>query len=73
VGGFLAVAGIVFLCSTLGWIQRRERGLAIASASAGFAAAALLAVNTLSSPIGPVASTAFVGAAGVWSLWQSRM
>ena len=43
------------------WITPRQYWPTAVGAALGFLAAALVAVNTLSSPIGPVLSTALIG------------
>src|SRR5215216_5917128 len=65
IGGLIAAPLASFLAARLGWIDRREtRGTALGAAF-GFLAAAAVAVNTLSSPIGPILSTLLVGAGGL--------
>lgn len=61
VGGLIGAMAAAIVSKALGWIQPAQlRGAAIGG-SLGFLAAALIAVNTLSSPIGPVASTVLAG------------
>jgi hypothetical protein len=72
VGGALASAGAAFLASALQWIQRRERTATACGAAIGFVAAATVAVNTLSSPVGPVTSTLLTGMGGLAGRWWSR-
>src|SRR3989304_3369793 len=43
------------------WIAPRQYWPTAAGAALGFLAAALVAVNTLSSPVGPILSTALIG------------
>jgi len=65
VGGFLGGVAIAPLSARLavwrGWITSRQYWPTAAGAAIGFLAAATTAVNTLSSPIGPVLSTALIG------------
>ena len=44
-----------------GWIEPRQYVATAVGAAIGFLAAAGVAVNTLSSPVGPVLSTALIG------------
>ena len=60
-GGLVGALAAVFLSKSLGWIQHSEFRAASVGGCVGFLAAALIAVNTLSSPIGPIASTALAG------------
>ena len=54
IGGVVATPLAVALAGVFGWIpQRAVRPVAL-GASVGFLAAAAVAVNTLSSPIGPI-------------------
>ena len=65
VGGLLASPCAAYLAARLHWIKPAEtRGTAI-GAAAGFLAAAIVAVNTLSSPIGPILSTLLIGVGGL--------
>ena len=65
VGGALMSAGAAYLAAWLRWIQPEERVGTACGAVAGFFAAALVAVNTLSSPVGPVISTLLTGIGGL--------
>jgi hypothetical protein len=47
------------------WIAPRQFWPTAAGAAVGFGAAALVALNTLSSPIGPVLSTSLIGIGAV--------
>ena len=60
-GGLLGAASAAVICRALGWILPHQVRATAMGAASGFLAAALIAVNTLSSPIGPVLSTALVG------------
>jgi hypothetical protein len=76
VGGFLG--GIVTapisarLALWRGWISRSQYWPTAAGAGAGFVAAALVAVNTLSSPVGPILGTSLVGAGALVGARLSR-
>lgn len=65
IGGFLGGVAIAPLAAQLAlwrrWITPRQYWLTTAGAALGFLAAALVAVNTLSSPVGPIVSTALTG------------
>lgn len=68
-GGFLGGAMLTWVAARLagrfGWIPREQIGAVAIGATIGFLAAATIAVNTLSSPIGPVLSTLLVGIGGL--------
>ncbi|AHG93729.1 hypothetical protein J421_6194 (plasmid) [Gemmatirosa kalamazoonensis] len=61
VGGLLAALLTAALAVWRRWVARDRYWATAAGAAAGFLAAALVAVNTLSSPVGPVLSTALIG------------
>src|SRR6185503_8546258 len=65
IGGAAVVAAAAFLATARGWITARQRPWTIAGAEVGFGAACLVALSTLSSPIGPIASTLLIGAGAV--------
>ena len=64
-GGTLASAAAAYLAARLKWIQPNERAGTACGAVAGFLAAAIVAINTLSSPVGPVLSTLLTGIGGL--------
>jgi fructose-specific phosphotransferase system IIC component len=65
VGGLIASPCGAYLAARLHWIGAEEaRGTAL-GAALGFLTAAIVAVNTLSSPVGPVLSTLLVGVGGL--------
>ena len=65
VGGLIAAPCAAVLARWIGWIGADEvKGTAV-GAAIGFVAAATIAVNTLSSPVGPVLSTLLIGAGGL--------
>ena len=61
VGGLLAALLSARVAVWRRWVAPRQFGGTAAGTAVGFLAAALVAVNTLSSPVGPVLSTALVG------------
>jgi hypothetical protein len=64
-GGLMAALVIARLAVWRRWVDRGDYWRTAAGAGVGFLAAALVATNTLSSPIGPVLSTALVGLGAV--------
>lgn len=64
-GGLLASPGAALLAARLGWIESAEVKSTALGAALGFVAAATVAVNTLSSPVGPLLSPLLVGAGGL--------
>ena len=72
IGGAAASAAAAYLAAWLTWIRKEERAWTACGAVAGFLAAALIAVNTLSSPVGPVLSTLLTGAGGLIGLQLKR-
>src|SRR4051812_24065647 len=65
IGGATAAPGATFLAARLGWIAADERRATACGAIVGFLVAAFIAVNTLSSPVGPVGSTLLTGVGGL--------
>ena len=65
VGGFvggIAIAPLTALVARKrGWIDHSRLWTVAVGAALGFVAAAVIAVNTLSSPVGPVLSTTLIG------------
>lgn len=61
-GGIVAVAFAVWLAVRLAWIERRNFRPALWGGEIGFLVAAPVAVQMLSSPIGPILSTVLIGA-----------
>lgn len=72
IGGALASAAAAFVAAWLKWIRIDERVPTACGAVVGFLAAALIAVNTLSSPVGPVTSTLLTGIGGLIGLRLKR-
>ena len=64
-GGILIAPMSAQLALWRGWIASRQFWPTAAGAALGFCAAALVAVNTLSSPVGPVLSTVLIGIGAV--------
>jgi hypothetical protein len=60
-GGVLMAPVTGFVTKARGWIPRSGYWPVTAGAALGFLAAATLAVNTLSSPIGPLIATTLTG------------
>ena len=65
IGGTMGSAAAAFLGAAFKWINTAERLPTAIGAAAGFLVAAMIAVNTLSSPIGPVTSALLIGVGGV--------
>jgi hypothetical protein len=65
IGGVIGAVGAGWLAARLEWIQRDERAGTMAGAAIGFIVAATIAINTLSSPVGPLLSTLLIGAGGL--------
>ena len=64
-GGLIASPCAAYLAARFHWIEPREaRGTAL-GAALGFLTAAIVAVNTLSSPVRPILSTLLIGAGGL--------
>lgn len=61
IGGLLLVVVGGYVADRLHWIRRGQRLWAILGGAFGFAAACMVALATLSSPIGPILSTLLVG------------
>ena len=64
-GGVLGTIAAALVSRALGWITPGQVRATATGAAVGFLAAAVIAVNTLSSPIGPVLSTALVGVGAI--------
>ncbi|MEX2179017.1 MAG: hypothetical protein WD801_09925 [Gemmatimonadaceae bacterium] len=60
-GGTILVVAAGFLAAKVGWVRPEQRFWTIVGALLGFGAAAIVTLATLSSPIGPAASTLLVG------------
>ena len=61
IGGVALVIAAGFIACRLGWIRRAERFWVIGGGVAGFVVACLVALATLSSPMGPVVSSLLIG------------
>ena len=64
-GGLIASLLVARLALWRGWIVRSQFRPTALGAAAGFLAACAVAVNTLSSPVGPILSTLLIGAGAV--------
>ena len=60
-GGAIASVGAVRIAVWRGWIPPDRRSRVMVGAVIGFVLAAIIATQTLSSPIGPVASSLLIG------------
>ena len=69
-GGLLASAAVAGIAARARWIAPGQRRGTALGAAIGFLLAAAIAVNTLSSPIGPILSTLV---AGIGTVLGSRM
>ena len=65
IGGALLVAAAGFLAARVGWIPRIRRTWTVLGGVFGFFLACLVALSTLSSPIGPILSTLLIGTGAV--------
>lgn len=64
-GGVLFVMAAGYLSHRLGWIRRSQLFWTNVGGVLGFALACLVALSTLSSPVGPMLSTLLVGSGAV--------
>ncbi len=64
-GGIAGAAGAVRFAEWRGWVPRERRGRVIGGAVLGFVVAAIIATQTLSSPVGPGLSSLLIGAGAV--------
>jgi hypothetical protein len=65
-GGAVAVALGVRIAGRLGLVRRTRVAHATLGGLGGFALAVLVAINTLSSPVGPILSVALIGLGAVF-------
>ena len=65
VGGLVGASISSWIAYKAGWIARERRARTTLFTSVGFLAAAGIAVNTLSTPVGPIASTILAGLGAV--------
>jgi FAD/FMN-containing dehydrogenase len=65
VGGLVGASISSWLAAKLGWIAPSQRARTTIGTATGFLLAAGIAVNTLSSPVGPIASTVLAGLGAV--------
>ena len=73
VGGLVGASISSWLAAKFGWIANSQRARTTLGSAIGFLIAAAIAVNTLSSPVGPIASTLFVGLGAVIGAGRSRV
>jgi len=64
-GGLVGASISSWLASRFGWISNSQRARTTIGTIIGFLIAAAIAVNTLSSPVGPIASTVLAGLGAV--------
>jgi len=64
-GGLIASPCAALLAARFRWIESADVKRTALGAALGFVAAATVAVNTLSSPVGPLLSPLLVGAGGL--------
>jgi hypothetical protein len=64
-GGLIASPCAALLAARFHWIEAADVKSTALGAALGFVAAATVAVNTLSSPVGPLLSPLLVGAGGL--------
>lgn len=65
VGGLVGAAGAVAVAKGRAWIAAEQFPATSIGAMVGFLAAAAVAVNTLSSPVGPILSSGLTGLGAV--------
>lgn len=71
-GGVAGVYGSVRLAGWLGWLATSEQGGAFLGGLLAFGLAAIIAVSTIHTPVGPVLSGALVGAGVLLGAGASR-
>jgi hypothetical protein len=72
IGGVLFVIAGGFLADRQRWIAHDQRPWVIAGAVAGFGLACVVALSTLSSPVGPILSTLLIGTGAVLAALAAR-
>lgn len=65
VGGLVGASISSWIAAKVGWIANSQRARTTLGTAIGFLIAATIAVNTLSSPVGPIASTLLAGLGAV--------
>lgn len=73
IGGVLIAPVTASLARRRGWIARSDVWPTTIGAALGFLAAAALAVNTLSSPVGPIVGTTLTGLGALVGQLAGRM
>jgi len=71
-GGLVGASISSWLAAKLGWIANSQRARTTIGSAIGFLLAAAIAVNTLSSPVGPITSTLLVGLGAVIGAGKRR-
>ena len=71
-GGLMAAATCGIIARACGWIPAQRVRATGVGAALGFLAAALVATQTLGSPVGPVLSTTLIGLGAVAGASRSR-
>ena len=61
IGGVLIAPLIAWVARWRGWIDAQQFWSVAVGAATGFVVAATIAVNTLSSPVGPIVATTLTG------------
>ena len=72
VGGLLGAIGSALLAGRLEWVRPQRVRLTAIGAGLGFLLAALIATQTLSSPVGPVLSTGLIGVGAILGAGAGR-
>jgi uncharacterized membrane-anchored protein len=72
VGGAAMVIAAGFVADARGWIHHSQRLWTILGGVFGFFLACLVALSTLSSPVGPILSTLLVGSGAVLGAFIGR-
>lgn len=72
VGGAVLVIAAGFVAERVGWIRHAQRLWTILGGIFGFFLACLVALSTLSSPVGPILSTLLVGSGAVLGAFIGR-
>jgi ABC-type protease/lipase transport system fused ATPase/permease subunit len=72
IGGALLAPVTAWIARWRHWIEPSQFWPVVAGAGVGFLAAATLAVNTLSSPVGPLIATTLTGLGALAGAWMGR-
>lgn len=71
-GGLAATYGVVRLAVRWRWVPESRALRTAVAAGVGFLVASVVAIATISTPVGPIISTTLVGAAGLWGSWEHK-